>query len=464
MRVPRDEELLGLFRTALMPVAFCSADVIEHANPHFASLLGYSDVEDVIGRHPIDDVVVPAARDGWRDVFDVLLTGEMPYVPYRCDAERRDGSTLPVFIRGQGYDTPDGRRVFLAVVDDTEESQDRHLLNILRLAVDRVSEALLVVRATGHSVYANRAAEVLFEAQPGALFGHDTIDFVVDRATDNFARYRADLAETRRATAEIELRTLRDRTFPARVTTARFEDPGTGESLTMAVIHDVAEERAVAEERELREKQLATMLREAHHRIKNTLQVATDVLALQSVSSESDEVRSALKRASTRIRALSAVHEGISTHEDVTTVPLRPLVQTVLNNLRDSIMLSPRQVAIEASVDDLRGTSREASAIALITTELVTNALTHGNATTIGVRFTVTDQDACLSVTDDGEGEVRPDEMLRSRKLGLQLVALLAEEQLGGSFEITRTDAQTSATVRFTLEPAQADAPTPDAS
>ncbi|HJN18722.1 MAG TPA: ATP-binding protein, partial [Armatimonadota bacterium] len=139
-------------------------------------------------------------------------------------------------------------------------------------------------------------------------------------------------------------------------------------------------------------------------------------------------------------------------------------VQTVLNNLRDSIMLSPRQVAIEASVDDLRGTSREASAIALITTELVTNALTHGNATTIGVRFTVTDQDACLSVTDDGEGEVRPDEVLRSRKLGLQLVALLAEEQLGGSFEITRTDAQTSATVRFTLEPAQADAPTPDAS
>ena len=432
-----------------MPVAFCSADTIEFANAHFATILGYASVDDIIGRHPIHDIVHPEAQDNLGQSFTILLSGDVPYEPHHCLAVRRDGSTFPAFLRGQGYDTEDGRRVLLTLVDDTDEHRQRRLLSLLRRAADAAGEPLIVVRSSGHALYANRAAETLFEAESGTLFAHDTMELMVDAAADSFVSYHNALAERGKATGDLELRTLRGRVFPARVSTSYFDDPETGETLAMATVHDLTAELAADNERKLREKQLALMLREAHHRIKNTLQVATDILTLQSLASDLEAVRTALQRAATRIRALSAVHEGLSTEEDVTTVALRPLIRTVVGTLRDSAALTTNPVAVTTEVADIRGTSRQASALALIATELVTNSMTHTDTTLVRVEFAVEGPSACLVVTDQGSVDILPDAVLQDRKLGLQLVALLAEEQLHGTFEITRAHGVTAATVRF---------------
>ena len=193
------------------------------------------------------------------------------------------------------------------------------------------------------------------------------------------------------------------------------------------------------------------MLREAHHRIKNTLQIACDVLTLQAVSAGSEEIDNALNRAATRIRALGAVHEQLTIDQDVGRVRVRPVIESVVGDLRDMEGLRGPQ-GWEVQLADMAVTSREASGLALIVNELVSNVLRHTDARNVTVTLTVNGPDACLEVTDDGTGEFAPGEATRAKGLGLDLVRLLAEEQLRGQFSLQRHQGRTAARVTFTLQ------------
>ncbi|MBM3500139.1 MAG: sensor histidine kinase, partial [Armatimonadetes bacterium] len=231
----------------------------------------------------------------------------------------------------------------------------------------------------------------------------------------------------------------------AEVSITVFREPQGGRDMGIVVVRDLTEALRVEEERAVRERQLGLMLREAHHRIKNNLQVASDLLALQAAA-ETPACREALGAAARRIRALAAVHEGIRADQDVTEVQAGPLIRALAQDLQTS-----RQgVRFEVTVDERPVTSRAASALALITAELVSNALHHGAPTAVHVCFRVTDGEALLEVRDDGASEL-PLPGPQDGKFGLRLVGLLAEEQLGGDFSLLREQGCTVARARFPL-------------
>src|SRR5699024_9444690 len=135
-----------------------------------------------------------------------------------------------------------------------------------------------------------------------------------------------------------------------------------------------------------RERELMTKdatIREIHHRVKNNLQTVAALLRLQSRRTSSQEARTALDEAMRRVATIATVHEALSQTIDETvdfdnvfgrTLRLAADVATA-NNMHVDYVREGKFGVIQAT---------QATALAVVLTELVTNAVEHGLATTGG--------------------------------------------------------------------------------
>jgi two-component sensor histidine kinase len=186
------------------------------------------------------------------------------------------------------------------------------------------------------------------------------------------------------------------------------------------------------QERELLSKQAA--IREVHHRVKNNLQTVTALLRLQARRISSTEAREALEEATRRVATIAFVHEtlahGIEETLDFDHILDRGL--TLSAGLATSAARPPRprrtgsfgQVAAE-----------DATALALVLVELVTNAVEHGLQGGDGaVELVVDRQDRELyvQVLDSGVG-LPSDFDPRRSGLGTQIVEALVVGELRGN-------------------------------
>jgi two-component sensor histidine kinase len=237
-------------------------------------------------------------------------------------------------------------------------------------------------------------------------------------------------------------------------------DPGhwhrTGAVLIM---RDVSELRR--RERDLLSKDAT--IREIHHRVKNNLQTVAALLRLQSRRLDDSMARHALDEAGRRVAAIALVHETLSTGYDETVdfddVAARALSSIVEVARRDRRVTARR----EGAFGRLR--SEDATALSLILTELVQNAVEHGLASTDG-EVVVTahrsgegtpDDRLLVEVCDDGCGlpdgfeATGPTAAQSGRGLGGQIVRALAEE-LGAQIAWSRAE-QGGTVVRLDCRP-----------
>jgi len=446
MELPPPEQMGRFMEDAAIAMLICDADRVHYANRSFARLLGYTDPDELAARDPIDDFVSPEHRDACRESLLRVLHDETATEQQWFHARRGDGADIYLHARFHPMASPGGARAFLTIVDDTEEREERNRLAMLRRAVAAVSEAVFVTDMPGKILYANQAAGDLLGVAADQLLGTSALALISPYAPldqENYFRTRENPVRS----GELLLRRPSGEDFPAAITVSLFRGMEGAEPFAMAIVRDLTVQKEMEAERARREEQLAIMLREAHHRIKNSLQIACDVLDLQRRAATSGEVAQALDHAANRVRALSAVHEWISPDHDVAVVGARQLVQTIADNLRDTLADPRRTVRFDVQVEDHRIGSREATAFALIVTELVTNALRHASPGTVGVRFAAQGGSTILEVTDDGQGAGPDLAAGEGRGFGLELVSLLAEEQLRGTFEMKRDGGRTVARV-----------------
>jgi two-component sensor histidine kinase len=174
-----------------------------------------------------------------------------------------------------------------------------------------------------------------------------------------------------------------------------------------------------------------TLADEANHRIKNSLQVAADLLLLARPAG--DEGR-AFDDTATRIRSIATVHRLL-------TETGGPVDANAL--LRGIAASSPAKVALEC--DPLSFDAATAQKLGIVANELLANAARHG-APPIRVRLAGGRQ-VRLLVEDGGDG------VGGAAGLGLRLVRRMVEEGLRGRFELRALpDGVTRAEVVFPAE------------
>lgn len=196
----------------------------------------------------------------------------------------------------------------------------------------------------------------------------------------------------------------------------------------LLLVRDVSELRR--RERELLSKDAT--IREVHHRVKNNLQTVAALLRLQARRIKSDEGRAALQEAMRRVATIAMVHEQLSTGLGETV----DFDQVVERTAALAVELAGPTHTVSMKRVGRFGELRaeNATPLALVLTELVTNAVEHGLEGTSGTVTLIARRDGdtlTAIVRDDGAG--LPDGFVAgSDGLGTQIVQALVSGEMRG--------------------------------
>ncbi len=167
------------------------------------------------------------------------------------------------------------------------------------------------------------------------------------------------------------------------------------------------------------------LAQEIHHRVKNNLQTVASLLRLQARVDGVDP-RKALGDSVNRILAIAAVHEVLTEHRE-DTVDLAELLERLRATLVQGLV-SGTEVTAELENVALEG--QRATALALVFSELLGNALEHGGRH-VAIRLERRDEAAVLTISDDGAGMAGAPE-----GTGLSIVRALVGDELRGSMAL----------------------------
>ena len=188
-------------------------------------------------------------------------------------------------------------------------------------------------------------------------------------------------------------------------------------------------------ERSLREalEHQKILVNEINHRVKNSLQLVTSMFNLQATASGDPALIQSLNEAIGRVTAVARVHERLYRSPNVHSVDLAAYLADVCADLA---ALAPQATVQFTSTDPIIMSTDRCVRVALLLTELVTNAAKHarrGTNCTVSVSLKRVGDDAiCLSVRDDGDGLPKDFEIKKSKGLGMKLVTALVS-QTGGT-------------------------------
>ncbi|MFN6952175.1 MAG: sensor histidine kinase [Albidovulum sp.] len=183
----------------------------------------------------------------------------------------------------------------------------------------------------------------------------------------------------------------------------------------------------------------ATLLREVHHRIGNSLQLIASILALDARRVHSEEARLHLEDAHRRILAVATVQQQLQTPREGGDLELSSYLRKLCENLSASVVGDATQISIDVRADATSVPSGVATDIGLIVTELVINALKHAfpsdtTAGSIVVTYSLEGPGWRLTVSDNGVGKTDGDRSSTKTGLGSGIVAALVG-QLNGRVE-----------------------------
>ncbi len=185
-----------------------------------------------------------------------------------------------------------------------------------------------------------------------------------------------------------------------------------------------------------RERELITKdatIREIHHRVKNNLQTVAALLRLQARRLTSVEAREALEEAMRRVSTIALVHETLSQALDE-AVDFDALVDRSLSLAADVASAGGAITTVRTGTFGMVP-AEAATALALVLTELVTNAVEHGFANggtgTVEVAAERSGQRLRAVVLDDGVGLGDGPGPLSG--LGTQIVETLVRNELRGT-------------------------------
>ncbi|MCC6223864.1 MAG: GAF domain-containing protein [Thermoleophilia bacterium] len=167
------------------------------------------------------------------------------------------------------------------------------------------------------------------------------------------------------------------------------------------------------------------LAQEIHHRVKNNLQTVASMLRLQARSTDVDP-RRALEDSVNRILAIAAVHEVLTERRE-DDVDLGELVERLRRMIVQGLGAGKR---VEARLEPVSLAGSRATALALVFSELLQNALEHGGDEVV-IELVSRDGGAMLAVADNGAGVGAA-----KAGTGLSIAQALVRDELKGTLTL----------------------------
>ena len=298
----------------------------------------------------------------------------------------------------------------------------------------RVGDGLVRLDRTGHVVYASPNALSAYRrlgvtgdllgAHLGATIARLTsAPDVLDEPRGSAALAAAlRFGEPRESEVEAQGATVLLRALPLA--------PGGERRGVLVLVRDVTEVRR-------RDRQILgkdATIREIHHRVKNNLQTVAALLRLQARRVESPQARAALEESVRRVASIAIVHETLSQTLEG-DVPFDEVADRVLAMCAE-VAAPESDVRVRRSGSFGELPAEVATALAMVLTELVQNAVEHAYPSPGAGEIVVSagrEQDVLVvQVVDEGAGLPAGFDLEDSPRLGLRIVRTLVEGELQG--------------------------------
>jgi len=183
--------------------------------------------------------------------------------------------------------------------------------------------------------------------------------------------------------------------------------------------------------------QKALLLKEVHHRVKNNLNVIASIIGLQESTLEGKEKEELLK-SKARIESIAIVHEMLYKHDDFENIVFEAYMHR-LSQLLLSMYADADQIKVHIKSDIESMSLNVMVQLGIMVNELFTNSIKYAfndNKGDIYIELQHTADEYLLTYYDNGKGHASPEELLKSKSLGIKLIHLTAK-QLKGYVTIT---------------------------
>ncbi len=189
------------------------------------------------------------------------------------------------------------------------------------------------------------------------------------------------------------------------------------------------------------------LVKEAHHRVSNSLQMVQSMLSLQAGKATDAEAEFLLHDSARRVHAIAEMHRHLYTAGAGVDVVLAVYLGKIIDAQNESFgpALGGRRVVLCAG--DVRWPAADAQAIGLIVLELVVNAIKHGEGT-VTVTVRTVDRQLEVSVEDEGTDLPADHDPLGGEGLGMVIVHGLVHAR-GGALAVDRSRPQTRFVARI---------------
>jgi len=203
-------------------------------------------------------------------------------------------------------------------------------------------------------------------------------------------------------------------------------------------------------QRALEEKEV--LLREVYHRTKNNMTVVISLLNLQAAEQHKHPVEDGFQQVADRIYSMSLVHEQLYRSTDLTTIDFIEYLRTLVLKLQSDFQQLGRQIEVDFACDPLAIGLQDAVPLGLIVNEILTNSIKHGFSDGSSGQISISSYGSLsdgltLSITNNGIAFPTTVDLKHPSTLGLRLIQMLAEDQLGGKLSVTSDEL-----VCYTLE------------
>ncbi|MEH6763941.1 MAG: histidine kinase dimerization/phosphoacceptor domain -containing protein [Aequorivita antarctica] len=172
------------------------------------------------------------------------------------------------------------------------------------------------------------------------------------------------------------------------------------------------------------------LLKETHHRVKNSFQIVSSLLYLQSENIVDKEAKLAMKEAQNRVRSMVLIHQKLYSKDQLVGISTEEYFTDLTKDIFESHQFEEKTIKYSLKVEPLVLDIETITPLGLILNELITNVLKHAfnpvsEKSEMQIRFKKNVETLQLQVEDNGVG--MPSE-IKETSFGIQLITALAKK------------------------------------
>ncbi|GEQ85209.1 hypothetical protein ULMS_07170 [Patiriisocius marinistellae] len=172
------------------------------------------------------------------------------------------------------------------------------------------------------------------------------------------------------------------------------------------------------------------LLRETHHRVKNSFQMVSSLLFIQSETAQDAEAKIAIKEAQNRVRSMVLIHQKLYSKNKLVGIDSKEYIEDFTKDVIESHQFETTKLKYKVDAQSLLLDIETITPLGLILNELITNVLKHAfhpvtENSLLHISFKKQAATLVLTVTDNGKG-MPP--KVKDSSFGLQLIEGLCKK------------------------------------